>query len=628
MTVSGYAEHARAESDPRYREGMAHLQAGEWEEAIESFRALHQEYPTNEEIAEALEEARLKADLDAGLQVKGRRWAVRWRSLIVGAVVILVVAGIGFAVTRVITQQVLPILEENRAERERAQLLSEAQSLLEAGELDAAQSRFAALLERVPGHQKALEGLERIAEQRLVDDLYRQAVAFQQDGEYAEARKLYSEILRDDPGYRDVSERIEDVERRLELRDLFAQAEAAYEVGDYREALSLYQSVRDRNLSYERALIDERLFELYMRIGRQIVDAPQEDQLQRALSYFARALSLRPASPEAALDHQLAIACSEGFSAFRSEVWGTAIAQLKTVVDERVDYLGGIAVQRLYLAYVYLGEQYEAAGNRQLAWEQYQKALELPVDHALAQDRATALAPLLTPTPTPTPQPTRTPAPTPAPWQGSTVQDDNLLTNPSFEGDWYDIYTGQVPEGWRVLWLDGVDFPGSTAPALAPETIVGQKLRTPPQEQDLLFLDGTQHLKVFKGMAPMYAAVVQDVSGLDVGRRYRLVANIFVDTYIWDGGKVEPGGEAARIRLGTAPQGVAWRDEEAINYTEWWNGVNTSDFFLQYSEFTYDFEATQSDMTLYIEMAAIFGLNNNGFFLDDMALHPLGTAGE
>jgi tetratricopeptide (TPR) repeat protein len=480
----------------------------------------------------------------------------------------------------------------------------------------------------VPGHPKALEGLEQIAERRLVEDLYQQAVGFQEEGNYTEARKLYAEILRDEPGYRDVSERLEDVERRLEVRDLFAQAEAAYEAGQYREALSLYQSVRDRNVSYERELIDARLFELYMRVGRQLVDAPQEDQLQRALSYFARALSLRPASSEAALEHQLAISCSEGFSAFSNEVWGTAIARLKTVVDERADYLGGIAVQRLYMAYITLGEQYEAAGNRQLAWEQYQKALELPVDHALAQERATALAPLLTPTPTPTPQPTRRPAPTPPPFQGSTVQDDNLLTNPSFEGDWYDIYTGQVPEGWRILWLDGVDFPGSTAPALAPETIIGQKLRTPPQEQDILFLDGSQHLKVFKGFAPMYAAVVQDVSGLDVGRRYRLVANVFVDTYIWDGGKVEPGGEAARIRLGAAPQGAAWRDEEAIEYTEWWNGANTSDFFLQYSEFTYDFEATQSDMTLYIEMAAIFGLNNNGFFLDDMALHPLGTASE
>jgi hypothetical protein len=163
---------------------------------------------------------------------------------------------------------------------------------------------------------------------------------------------------------------------------------------------------------------------------------------------------------------------------------------------------------------------------------------------------------------------------------------------------------------------------------LAPETNVGQRARTPVEERDLFFRDGSQHLKVFKGFAPMYAAVVQDVSGLDVGRRYRIVAPIFVDMYAWEGRKVAPGGEAGRIRLGAAPQGAVWRDEGTITYSDWWDGSNTSGFFLQYSEFTFDFEATQADMTIYIEMAAIYGLTNNGFFLDDVALHPLGTPSE
>ena len=101
MTVSGFAEQAGAERDPRYRKGMAHLQAGEWDKAIEFFKSLRQEYPANEEIAEALEEARLKAELDAGSRVKGRRWAIPWRSLITVAVVAILLAVIGFAVTRI-----------------------------------------------------------------------------------------------------------------------------------------------------------------------------------------------------------------------------------------------------------------------------------------------------------------------------------------------------------------------------------------------------------------------------------------------------------------------------------------------------------------------------------------------
>ena len=233
--------------------------------------------------------------------------------------------------------------------------------------------------------------------------------------------------------------------------------------------------------------------------------------------------------------------------------------------------------------------------------------------------------PTATPRPTETPGPTETPTEEASPFRGRQVQDQNLLTNPSFEGGWYDIYTGQVPDGWRLLWLDGVKFPGSADVALAPETIIGQVLRTPTHERALLFRDGTQHLKVFKGMAPMYAAVVQDVRGLDVGRSYRLTAPVFVDTYIWDNGKVAPGGESARVRLGASPRGARWRDEQAIDYSDWWDGTNTSDFFFRYIEFVYEFEATAPEMTIYIELAAIWGLDNNGFFLDDISLNALGS---
>ncbi len=628
MTVSGFADQMEAEEDPRYREGLAHLQAGRWQEAIDSFQALHRDYPANQEVVDALEEARFKASLDAETRVKGRRWAIPWRSLITGSLIILATIAIGVLVTGIITRQILPNLAEARAEREQAQLLTEAQSLLEAGELDAAQSRFAALLDQVPGHPEALRGLEQVAERRLIDDLYEQAVAFQQEGNYTEAQKLYSEILTQVPGYRDVEERLQEVERRQEIEDLFARAEAAYEAGRSREALSLYERVRERNVSYKRELIDGRLYELYMELGRDIVDAPREDDLQRALSHFARALSIRPASPQAALEHRLAIACSEGLSAFENEVWGQAIARLRTVFDERPGYLGNIVVQRLYLAYISLGEQYEAAGSPQLAYEQYQKALELPVDDQLARERVTALAPMLTPTPTPTPRPTTTPAPTRAPFQGSIVQEENLLVNPSFEGGWYDMATGQSPEGWRVLWLDGVEFPGSTDAALRPETLVMQKARVPAEERSTLFLDGSQSLKMFRSFTPVYAAIAQDVSDLDVGRRYRLVANVFVDSYIWEGKKVAPGGESARIRLGAGPPGAGWRDEQIVTYSQWWDGTNTSDFYFQYSEYAFDFEATQRDMTVYVELAGIYGLDSNGFFLDDLALHPLGSRGD
>jgi hypothetical protein len=346
-----------------------------------------------------------------------------------------------------------------------------------------------------------------------------------------------------------------------------------------------------------------------------------------------QAQALRPGSQDAAVENRLAGICLEGLQAYEAGEWGRSIGRLRAVFEERPDYLGGQVAETLYMSYLRLAEAYEEAGDLQLAYEQYREAMELPVGRSIAANRIAQIVPLLTPTPTPTSPPTRTPQltpePSPRPFSGNVVHEDrNLLTNASFEGGWYDTYTGQVPEGWRCLWLDGVEFPGSADLAYAPETIVGQIGRVPQVERSLLFLDGTQNLKVFKAFAPMYAALVQDVSGLDQGRTYQLVTNIFVDVYDWDGEKVAPGGTAAQVRLGAAPRGATWRDETEIRYSNWWTGSNTVGFYLEYSDFVFEFEALEPEMTIYIELAAIYGMSNNGFFLDDVALYPVGSRAE
>ena len=213
----------------------------------------------------------------------------------------------------------------------------------------------------------------------------------------------------------------------------------------------------------------------------------------------------------------------------------------------------------------------------------------------------------------------------PAP-RAQAEQGPNLFTNPSFEGGWYDVEIGQVPNGWQWHWLDNVRVPGSDRPALRPESRVLPMRQIPDFEHDIYFLDGEYCIKIFKPEAPIYVALSQDVHGLEVGRQYRIEAPVFVDTYDWDEQKVPPGDPySARVRLGAGPTGSAWMDEGAISYSAWWDGGNTSPFFLVYTTYTYEFVATAPDMTVYIEMYCKWGLNNNGFFLDDMALYPLGV---
>lgn len=212
------------------------------------------------------------------------------------------------------------------------------------------------------------------------------------------------------------------------------------------------------------------------------------------------------------------------------------------------------------------------------------------------------------------------------PPQQTQAQGPNLLTNPSFEEGWHDVEIGQTPNGWRWHWLRDVTMPGGTAPVLRPESRVLSSSYIPAHEQHFI-RSGNYCIKIFKDKAPIYIALSQDVNGLEVGRRYRFIAPVFVDTYDWQEKKVVPGDPyAANVRLGAGPVGGAWRDENTIAYSGWWNGNNVNPFFLAYTEFTYDFVATAPQMTVYVEFYSKWGLANSGAFMDDMKLHALGEA--
>ena len=120
------------------------------------------------------------------------------------------------------------------------------------------------------------------------------------------------------------------------------------------------------------------------------------------------------------------------------------------------------------------------------------------------------------------------------------AQQPNLLTNPSFEGGWYDVAIGQVPDGWRWLWLDKANIPGTETETLAPESRVLPRSQIPPDEQSIFLQEGDACVKIFKPHSPIYAALAQDVGGLEVGRKYKLVAPVFVDTFDWEGKKKAP----------------------------------------------------------------------------------------
>lgn len=206
---------------------------------------------------------------------------------------------------------------------------------------------------------------------------------------------------------------------------------------------------------------------------------------------------------------------------------------------------------------------------------------------------------------------------------------ENLFRNPGWEAGYYNqdnIPQIAVPNEWRMHWLDNVTFEGTNGiVANRPETVVWNIQDAPPEERDVFFRDGSYTLKIFKGWAPMYAAVSQDVTGLEVGRKYRIMAPIFIDIVEeYDGGKVPPSDLThGFVRFGVGPQGAPWRDASQIAYSPTWTAGNVQPFYQTMPIFIWDFVAQQENVTIFIEMGSTYPHINNAFFMDGVGLFAL-----
>ena len=206
------------------------------------------------------------------------------------------------------------------------------------------------------------------------------------------------------------------------------------------------------------------------------------------------------------------------------------------------------------------------------------------------------------------------------------AEGQNILPNGGFEGGYYNqdgIPELAVPNGFKMHWLDNVTFEGSNGLAYRPETVVWNKADAPVWEQDLFWRDGIYNLKIFKGGAPVYAALSTDIR-LVKGARYRYTVPIWVDIvngYDDQGNKIAPSDPAwGGVRLGVSDQGAEWRNGSQINYSSWFNSGNTPDFYLHMLNYQFDFTAHTENVTLWAEMFGSQPIPNNGFFLDGLTL--------
>ncbi len=409
---------------PLYQQGMAHVQAGRWQQAIACLQQLAEKDPTDPSIRRALDEARYGAKQDATADVRAKRWIIPWRRIVLRAVIILAICAVAIQGALTIRHQLAPMVAEAQERRRQSRLLAEGDAYLLAGELDAAEARYRDLLATVPDHDDAHQGLQRVQEQREHLALYLQAVALEEEGDNEAALALFTELSIRSSGYRDVNQRILAIAGEQEIDALWTEAEENYRAGLAHDAISQYEQIRKLSVIYRRDAVISRLFELHMELGQRLLegDPPALEAVPQALEHFAAALALQPRSTEAALEHRLATLYLEGQASYDEGLWDASIARLRVVHDRRPGYLGGRVTNALYDAYVRSGDRHLDRGDPGLAYDQYRRGAELPVaDASLALNRMMTIVPLLTPTatptltPTPTATPTQTPIPTPTP---------------------------------------------------------------------------------------------------------------------------------------------------------------------------------------------------------------------
>ncbi|MCX7670213.1 MAG: tetratricopeptide repeat protein, partial [Anaerolineae bacterium] len=397
-------ESQASRDEALYREGMAHLQAGEWAEAIRCFEALSPEAATATAVRTALAEARFKARIEPKTAVRPKRWIFPWRLVLIRVGIIVLLAVIGVWAVNLLSQQAAPMWARAQAARQAADQVKRGETFLQAGKFAEAEASFQAALQLRPDSIEAQAGLTRVAAARELATLYNEGLALQQAGDLAAAQQKFLEVTLRKSDYKDAAQRIADIKRQLDLQRIWQQAEEDFAAGRWAAALAGYEEVKALNVTYQKDVRARRVFECYMQLGREIVqrDPPAPELVRQALDYFTQALALQPRDIEAAAQQRAAAAFLAGRAAYEAGRWEEAIMALAALHTQQPGYLRGVYLPWLYEAYLKVGDRYRDAGDFALAWAQYHKAAALPLaDTVVARARLMALEPMLTPTPTP-----------------------------------------------------------------------------------------------------------------------------------------------------------------------------------------------------------------------------------
>jgi hypothetical protein len=345
--------------DGDYQQALHFFHLGQWQEAITAIEGLRLRYPGDPRLERMLQDARFKANLDAQATVREKRWIIPWRAILLRmfmVVVVVAMVAIGFSV---IQWRVLPMISAMQVERQQTILLGEAQSLLKASDLGAAEQKYLFILEKYPDLEAAQTGLATVKHEQELFSLYSEAVAAEQAGEDEEALKLYSQLQIASPNYRDAGTRILGIRHRGDLAVLYDRAVTLEALGLEPEAIDALFQIQSLDVNYQQDQVRELLHALNLKQGQRIINAtPAEpSRVAQALDYFDAALEQQPNDAATLTEKRLAVGFINGRDAYNAQNWIESASRLRTVFNERNNYLDGTVANLLYQALVNLGDQ-------------------------------------------------------------------------------------------------------------------------------------------------------------------------------------------------------------------------------------------------------------------------------
>jgi len=252
-----------------YAQGMAHLQAREWQQAYRVFQEIVNVAPNHQEAAAGLEESKAGLYGEAQDCLRRQQWPAAIERLLA-----LVRLDVGY-------RDVVERLEEARKQQNLEILYAQGTAYLAKGQWPAAAARLKEVASLDQGYCDASARLAEAERQQKLEGLYERATGQFGRGNWAAAVEVLTEIGRLQPGYRDVQVKLNEASKRQRLEDLYRQglehlnkeewSQASLAFGQVVEldgsfqdaAVKLRQAEEQQELSewYNRALRLERLEE-------------------------------------------------------------------------------------------------------------------------------------------------------------------------------------------------------------------------------------------------------------------------------------------------------------------------------------------------------------------------------